>query len=66
MLDDDTPAVTVWPADKATWELFSKAPRIDDKEHKLDLVTNMQFVRWMEPGTIELVRRFEEGLPGEA
>ena len=43
-----------------------EGPRIDDKDHRLDLITNMQFVRWMEPGTIELVRRFEEGLPGEA
>ena len=66
MLDGDEPAVTVWPADTSTAELFQAAQRVDDKEGKLTINTNMHIVRWVRPAQVEIVQDFRNGGATEA
>jgi hypothetical protein len=61
LLDGDEPAVTVWPADTATAALFKAARKVDDKEGKLNINTNMHIVRWMRPAQVEIVQDLSAG-----
>jgi len=65
LLDGKEPAVTVWPADSSTAELFAAARQVDDKEHKLDINTNMRIVRWLRPPQVEIVEDLRGGGPAE-
>jgi hypothetical protein len=52
---DGTLAITVWPADDATEELFKRTRAIDDKENKLSPIPNIEFVRWLRPEQVQLI-----------
>lgn len=56
LLLDDTPAVTVWPADAPTEELFAHTDRISDKEGKLSPIANIDRMRWLRPGQVTIVQ----------
>ena len=60
MLDSDTPAVTVWPADDATMALFVAAGkagcRINDKADALRYHTGIDIVRWLPPGQVRVLK----------
>jgi hypothetical protein len=52
---DGTAAVTVWPADAATEELFEHTTKISDKEGKLRTIPNLDRVRWLRSEQVHLV-----------
>jgi hypothetical protein len=51
----DTWAVTVWPADEPTQRLFANTTDINDKEHKLSTITNVDVVRWLLPEQVRFI-----------
>lgn len=57
MLDGDDPAITVWPADDATRELFARTHQVSDTEHKLLPLTNINLVRWLVPSQVKLLAK---------
>src|SRR5262249_7967524 len=50
-----TSAVNVWPAEGTNEELFENTDPINDKEGKLSPVANIDRVRWLKPGQVQLV-----------
>ncbi|MDQ3971348.1 MAG: hypothetical protein M3227_06635 [Thermoproteota archaeon] len=58
MLDDDTPAVALWPADDETVKLFKAVPRISDKAGALRHHTNLHLVRWVRPEQVRVVSTY--------
>lgn len=60
LLDDDTPAVAVWPVGENVQKLFSLMRPINDKEGRL-MITNIRFVRWLRPEQVEVVQSLDRG-----
>jgi hypothetical protein len=52
---DGTAAVTVWPADSETEELFAQTTKISDKEGKLSPIPNIDLIRWLRPDQVQLI-----------
>jgi hypothetical protein len=57
MLDGSVPAITVWPADDKTAELFDHTHEVGDKEGKLDPLPNIELVRWLRPSQVKLLQK---------
>jgi hypothetical protein len=57
MLNSSIAAITVWPADEQTAELFAHSDGVGDKEGKLDPITNMDLIRWLKPSQVQLLNK---------
>jgi hypothetical protein len=57
MLDDTVPAITVWPADDRTADLFAHTHEVGDKEGKLLPLANVNLVRWLKPEQVKLLSK---------